>query len=79
MKITVTSTEDKNLHSRGVVGINVMGARTAYTFELKKAFFPSYFFTVKPILNISLHSQASNNEILHAAVTTIHISGTRKQ
>jgi len=45
MKITVTCTEDRNFHSRGMVGINIMCTRTTYNFKLKKNLSP---------LNISL-------------------------
>ena len=40
MKITVTCTEDRDLHSWGMLGINIMGTRTTYTFKLKKNLFP---------------------------------------
>jgi hypothetical protein len=39
-KITVTCREDRNLHSRGTMVINVMGTRTTYTHKLNKNFFP---------------------------------------
>jgi hypothetical protein len=39
MKITVTCTEDRALHSRGMLGINITDTRTTYTFKLKKNLF----------------------------------------
>jgi hypothetical protein len=41
-------------------GVHVTGVSAAYTFKLNKNILSELFYTVKPILNISLHSQACN-------------------
>jgi hypothetical protein len=41
-------------------GVHVTGVSAAYTFKLNKNILSESFYTIKPILNISLHSQACN-------------------